>query len=56
MECAVITALMYAGFNGFGGVTMEYTKKWGGCRYCDANDIFVVAINSSILPGEDFPD
>ncbi|WP_349947495.1 hypothetical protein ABFV83_03160 [Lacrimispora sp. BS-2] len=27
VECAVITALMYAGFNGFGGVAMEYTKN-----------------------------
>jgi glucan phosphoethanolaminetransferase (alkaline phosphatase superfamily) len=27
VECAVITALMYAGFNGFGGVAMEYSKN-----------------------------
>lgn len=27
VECAVITALIYACFNGFGGVAMEYTKN-----------------------------
>lgn len=27
MECAVVTALIWATFNGFGGVTMEYTKN-----------------------------
>lgn len=27
VECAVITGIMYAGFNGFGGVTLEYKKN-----------------------------
>lgn len=31
IECIILTAAAYAGWNGFGGVTMEYTKKGEQC-------------------------